>query len=103
MLSQTQKTNPVADELIEQLRISLDPDRRAETYHSFHRLLDSEQPYTFFVYTERTAKRLTDNFFDASQDDSFSATKLNKSEQGTSERMDFRVRWKQFGSSRTTR
>lgn len=44
--------NPLADELIEKLRVTLDKDKRIAIYHSFHRLLDSEQPYRF-LYTPK--------------------------------------------------
>ncbi len=40
-------SNPEADSLIEMLRVTLDKDKRNAIYHSFHRLLDSEQPYAF--------------------------------------------------------
>lgn len=36
-----------ADELIEMMRITIDPNKRHRIQQSFHRLLDSEQPYTF--------------------------------------------------------
>ncbi len=36
-----------ADELIELLRVTLDPGKRSRIHHSFHRLIDREQPYTF--------------------------------------------------------
>ena len=39
--------NPVADELIEMLRVTLDENKRRRIHQSFHRLLDSEQPYSF--------------------------------------------------------
>ena len=39
--------NPQADELIEQNRVTLDPAKRRRISQSFHRLLDSEQPYSF--------------------------------------------------------
>jgi peptide/nickel transport system substrate-binding protein len=44
--------NPLADELIEKLRVTLDQDKRNAIYHSFHRLLDREQPYCF-LYTPK--------------------------------------------------
>ena len=40
-------SNRQADELIEMLRVTLDPEKRRRIDYSFHRLLDSEQPYTF--------------------------------------------------------
>ena len=39
--------SPVADELIEMLRVTLNEDKRRRIHQSFHRLIDSEQPYTF--------------------------------------------------------
>ena len=42
--------NPQADELIEMLRVTLDPKKRMRIHQSLHRLLDREQPY-MFLYT----------------------------------------------------
>ena len=39
--------NPQADSLIEMLRVTLDEGKRRRIHASFHRLLDSEQPYMF--------------------------------------------------------
>ena len=39
--------NPQADSLIEMLRVTPDLEKRKRIHASFHRLLDSEQPYTF--------------------------------------------------------
>jgi len=39
--------NPQADSLIEMLRVTLDEKKRKRIHASFHRLLDSEQPYMF--------------------------------------------------------
>ena len=39
--------NPQADELIELIRVTLDDNKRHRIHQSFHRLLDSEQPYSF--------------------------------------------------------
>lgn len=39
--------NPQADELIELMRVTLDEKKRFRIHQSFHRLLDSEQPYSF--------------------------------------------------------
>ncbi|HUQ69348.1 MAG TPA: ABC transporter substrate-binding protein [Planctomycetaceae bacterium] len=39
--------NPKADELIEMLRLTLDEKKRQKIHHSFHRITDAEQPYTF--------------------------------------------------------
>ena len=39
--------NAEADQLIEMLRVTLDEQKRKRIHQSFHRLIDSEQPYTF--------------------------------------------------------
>ncbi|MFV0446070.1 MAG: ABC transporter substrate-binding protein [Planctomycetaceae bacterium] len=39
--------NSVADDLIAMLRVTLDAEKRECIHHSFHRLLDQEQPYMF--------------------------------------------------------
>jgi peptide/nickel transport system substrate-binding protein len=39
--------NPQADSLIEMMRVTLDDEKRKRIQWSFHRLLDSEQPYMF--------------------------------------------------------
>ena len=39
--------NAEADSLIEMLRVTLDEKKRHRIHQSFHRLLDSEQPYMF--------------------------------------------------------
>lgn len=39
-----------ADELIEQVRVTVDKDKRSAIFNSLHRILDREQPYTF-LYT----------------------------------------------------
>lgn len=39
--------NKLADELIDLLRVTLDEKKRFRIHQSFHRLLDSEQPYMF--------------------------------------------------------
>jgi len=44
--------NPLGDELIEQLRLTLDEDKRQKIHYTFHRLTDAEQPYTF-LYCEK--------------------------------------------------
>lgn len=44
--------NPLADRLIEMLRVTLDPEKRKCIHCSFHRLLDREQPY-LFLYTPK--------------------------------------------------
>jgi peptide/nickel transport system substrate-binding protein len=45
-------SNDEADEMIMAIRSSLDQGQRAEIFHSFHRLLDAEQPY-MFLYTPK--------------------------------------------------
>lgn len=39
--------NSQADELMEMLRFTLDEGERKRIHHSFHRIIDREQPYTF--------------------------------------------------------
>lgn len=39
--------NPLADELIEKLRVTIDPKQRQQLAYAFHHLIDSEQPYMF--------------------------------------------------------
>lgn len=39
--------NEEANKLIETIRITLDPEERRRLFYSFHRLIDSEQPYDF--------------------------------------------------------
>lgn len=39
--------NPLADELMERLRVTLDETTRMRIHHTFHRIIDREQPYTF--------------------------------------------------------
>jgi len=41
-----------ADRLIQTARMTLDPVKRNDLYHQFHRLLHEEQPYTFMVDRE---------------------------------------------------
>ncbi len=48
--------NPLADELMEMLRVTLDEGERKRIHHSFHRLVDAKQPYTFlYCATEQGA------------------------------------------------
>lgn len=44
--------NKKADAIIEELRITLEPTKRTELLHAFHRIVHEEQPYTF-VYTPK--------------------------------------------------
>ncbi|MGA2092934.1 MAG: peptide-binding protein [Sedimentisphaerales bacterium] len=53
--------NPEADALIEQARQTLDPDKRNELYHKFHRIIHEEQPYTF-IYTRPEQRFLNKRF-----------------------------------------
>jgi ABC-type transport system substrate-binding protein len=46
--------NDRADEIIEELRVTFDEDKRLELLREFHKILHEEQPYTFF-YQLRTA------------------------------------------------
>ena len=39
--------NPEADKLIEEIRVTFDPEKRNVLYHRFHRLIHEEQPYIF--------------------------------------------------------
>ena len=42
-------SNPQADQLIEEIRLTFDPEKRKELYHRFHRLIYEEAPYIFLV------------------------------------------------------
>jgi peptide/nickel transport system substrate-binding protein len=53
--------NAEADALIEQARQTLDPDKRNDLYHKFHRILHEEQPYTF-IYTRPEQRFLNKRF-----------------------------------------
>lgn len=44
--------SPEADELIGRIRKSVDPEERKRLFYTFHRLIDSEQPYDF-LWTRR--------------------------------------------------
>jgi peptide/nickel transport system substrate-binding protein len=39
--------NPEVDKLIEQLRVTMNPEKQIEIYHKIHRLIYDDQPYTF--------------------------------------------------------
>ncbi|REJ86572.1 MAG: ABC transporter substrate-binding protein [Planctomycetota bacterium] len=45
-------SDPLADELIEMLRLTLDEEKRKRIHWSFQRILDREQPY-MFLYTSK--------------------------------------------------
>lgn len=47
--------NHQADALIDQLRITLDPEKRKRIHWSFHRILDREQPYMFLYAAQEVA------------------------------------------------
>jgi ABC-type transport system substrate-binding protein len=40
------------DELVEQIRVTMDPEKRRGLYHEFHKLLHEHQPYTF-LWTQK--------------------------------------------------
>ena len=40
--------NKEIDEIIEDLQVTFDQDKRIELYHKFHKIIYEEQPYTFF-------------------------------------------------------
>ena len=40
-------SDPAADRLIEQIRVTFDPEARKKLYHEFHRMMHREQPYIF--------------------------------------------------------
>ncbi len=40
-------SSKTSDRIIEEARRTLDPDKRYEMYHQFHRILHEDQPYTF--------------------------------------------------------
>jgi ABC-type transport system substrate-binding protein len=44
--------NAEADEIIETLRVTFDPDERIRLYRRFHGILHADQPYTFFRVPE---------------------------------------------------
>lgn len=41
--------NKEADKLIEEIRLTFDPEKRKQLYHKFHRLIFEEAPYIFLV------------------------------------------------------
>ncbi|HEV2970856.1 MAG TPA: ABC transporter substrate-binding protein [Pirellulales bacterium] len=47
--------NPEVDKLIEQLRVTMSPDKQIEIYHKIHRLIYEDQPYTFLFMDLETA------------------------------------------------
>lgn len=47
--------NPEVDQLIEQLRVTMDDAKQVELYHQIHRLIFEDQPYTFLFSEKATA------------------------------------------------
>ena len=47
--------NPEADKIIEELRVTFEPQKRVELYHKFHKLIYEEQPYTLLFNNRRCA------------------------------------------------
>jgi peptide/nickel transport system substrate-binding protein len=47
--------NPEVDRLIEELRVTLDPDQQVKLYQQIHRLIHEDQPYTFLFSEQMTA------------------------------------------------
>ena len=47
-------SNAEADRLIEQARLTFDPDERRQLYWKFQEILHEEQPYTFMLYPEES-------------------------------------------------
>ncbi len=49
--------NPEVDRLIEQLRVTMDPEEQSKLFRQIHRLIYDDQPYTFLFQEKRTAAR----------------------------------------------
>lgn len=49
--------NPEMDKLIDELRVTLDPDKQIALYHKMHRVIYDDQPYTFLFSEKATAFR----------------------------------------------
>jgi ABC-type transport system substrate-binding protein len=47
--------NPDVDQLIDELRVTLDEDKQTELFHKIHKLLYDDQPYTFLFMDKATA------------------------------------------------
>jgi ABC-type transport system substrate-binding protein len=45
--------NAKADQIIEKLRLEFDPAERVRLFREFHRIVDDEQPYTFFMVRKK--------------------------------------------------
>ncbi len=48
-------TSKKADKLIEEIRVTMDEEKRRKLYHKFHKLCKEQQPYTFLWTTKSTA------------------------------------------------
>ncbi len=55
-------SNPKADKLLEDIRYTLDRDKRVKLCHEFHRLVHDQQPYTFLY--ARPTFRIVDKRFE---------------------------------------
>jgi peptide/nickel transport system substrate-binding protein len=49
--------NLEVDRLIDQLRVTIDPEEQVELYHRIHELIYQDQPYTFLFMEKATAAR----------------------------------------------
>lgn len=49
--------NPELDELIDEMRVTLDLDKQVELYHKMHRIIYDDQPYTFLFLEKQTGFR----------------------------------------------
>ena len=47
--------NPEVDELINELRVTMNEEKQKELYHKIHRLIYDDQPYTFLFSEKQTA------------------------------------------------
>ncbi len=47
--------NPALDKLIEEVRITMDPNKRNKLYREMHKLIYDDQPYAFLFVDKRTA------------------------------------------------
>lgn len=46
--------NPEVDKIIDQLRVTMDPEKQIELYRKFHRIIYDDQPYTFLFMDKET-------------------------------------------------
>jgi ABC-type transport system substrate-binding protein len=49
--------NPEVDKLIDEMRVTLEPEKQIELYHRLHRVIYDDQPYTFLFSEKFTAFR----------------------------------------------